>query len=54
LASPEPDLSGNKNNGTLTGTTNTFGPPILPFTRRWPQFNFFAAPPFTLMPQIVT
>lgn len=28
LASPEPDLSGNKNNGTLTGTAYTNHPPI--------------------------
>lgn len=39
LQSPEPDLSGNKNNGTLTGTTPAFGPPIAQFTPRWPQFN---------------
>ncbi|CAM6003248.1 unnamed protein product [Sphagnum balticum] len=28
LASPEPDLSGNANNGTLTGTTYATGPPV--------------------------
>lgn len=28
LQSPEPDLSGNKNNGTLTGTSSGFGPPF--------------------------
>jgi len=38
LQSPEPDLSGNKNNGTLTGTLPAFGPPYMPFTSRWPQF----------------
>jgi hypothetical protein len=55
LASPEPDLSGNANNGTLTGTANAFGPPIMPVTRRWPQTAFIPAPSvFTLMPQIVT
>jgi hypothetical protein len=55
LQSPEPDFSGNANNGTLTGTTGIFGPPLLPFTRRWPQFNpMVSAPIFTLMPQIVT
>jgi len=30
LQSPEPDLSGNRNNGTLTGTSLAFGPPIGP------------------------
>jgi hypothetical protein len=55
LQSPEPDLSGNANNGVLTGTAQVFGPPIMPFTRRWPQFNFIPPPPpFTLMPQIIT
>jgi hypothetical protein len=28
LQSPEPDYSGNKNNGTLTGTAPIFGPPL--------------------------
>jgi hypothetical protein len=37
LQSPEPDLSGNKNNATLTGTTKASGPPYMPQTRRWPQ-----------------
>jgi hypothetical protein len=53
----EPDLSGNANNGTVTGTSPAFGPPIMQFTPRWPQFVFSAAPPppvFILMPQIVT
>lgn len=36
LQSPEPDLSGNANNGTLTGTTPAFGPPIMAFTPRRP------------------
>jgi hypothetical protein len=57
LQSPEPDLSGNKNNGTLTGTNPAFGPPIAPFTPRWPQFTpSMMSPPsiFILMPQIVT
>jgi hypothetical protein len=44
LASPEPDLSGNKNNGTLTGTAQIFGPPFAPFTRRWPQFTQLPPP----------
>jgi hypothetical protein len=39
LQSPEPDLSGHANNGTLTATTLGRGPPFAPFTRRWPQFT---------------
>ncbi len=39
LESPEPDLSGNARNGTLTGTALSFGPPITMITRRWPQVN---------------
>jgi hypothetical protein len=34
LQSPEVDLSGNKNNGTLTGTTKAFGPPLMMATPR--------------------
>ena len=34
----EPDLSGNANNGTLVGTGPVPGPPLMPFTPRWPQF----------------
>ena len=34
LQSPEPDLSGNKNNGTLTGTAYVPGPPVNLFTRK--------------------
>jgi hypothetical protein len=53
LQSPEPDLSGNAHNGTVNGAAApAFGPPIAPFTPRWPQL--LAAPLFTLMPQIVT
>jgi hypothetical protein len=37
LQSPEPDLSGNANNGTLTGTALAAGPPVMPFTPRWPM-----------------
>jgi len=33
LQSPEPDLSGNINNGTLTGTSFAFGPPVNLLTR---------------------
>jgi hypothetical protein len=57
LQSPEEDLSGNKNNGTLTGTAAAFGPPYAPFAPRWPQWlDVGVAPPpvFVLMPQIVT
>jgi hypothetical protein len=39
-------LSGNKNNGTLTGTTAVAGPPYAPFTPRWPQPLMAAAPTF--------
>lgn len=42
ISSPEPDLSGAKNNGTLTGTSNVGGPPLAMFTPRWPR-NFEAA-----------
>ena len=34
--SPEPDLSGNANNGTLTGTALAAGPPLMMFTPRSP------------------
>jgi hypothetical protein len=57
LASPEPDLSGNAKNGTITGTiTLAFGPPFAPFTPRWPLggiLPFTPPPAFVLMPQIV-
>ena len=43
LSSPEPDLSGNKGNATLSGTALAAGPPIAPFTPRWPQFTPAAA-----------
>jgi hypothetical protein len=54
LASPEPDLSGNRFNGTLTGTANVFGPPVVPLTRRGQRYELFVPSLFTLMPQIVT
>jgi hypothetical protein len=39
LVSPEPDLSGRANNGTLTAAPALdFGPPISLFTPRWPQY----------------
>jgi len=41
LASPEPDMSGNANNGTLTGTAKANGPPIDRFT--WTNPNFYQA-----------
>jgi len=44
-ASPEPDLSGSKINGTVTNTTSTFGPPIGLFTPKWPQFPLPLPPP---------
>lgn len=54
LQSPEPDLSGNKLNGTVTGTAKAPGPPVMMFTPRWPHFWIPSPPiPLTLMPQIV-
>jgi hypothetical protein len=59
LASPEPDLSGNLNNGTITGSpTLASGPPFAPFTPRWPMgailpMTLPPPPTFVLMPQIV-
>lgn len=44
LQSPEPDLSGNANNGTLTGTALAPGPPFALFTPRWPQLAPISAP----------
>lgn len=41
LQSPEPDFSGNANNGTLTGTALGSGPPVMQFTPRWPAINAF-------------
>jgi hypothetical protein len=38
LQSPEPDLSGNTNNGTLTGTAYAAGPPVAMFTKYKPSF----------------
>lgn len=39
ISSPEPDLSGNGHNGTVTGTATVSGPPLTVFTPRWPSFN---------------
>jgi hypothetical protein len=43
LQSPEPDLSGHVNNGTVTGTALAAGPPVMMFTPHWPQFISGAA-----------
>jgi hypothetical protein len=54
LVTIEPDLSGQGNNATTdNGTTGAFGPPIMQFTPRWPQFAPFDPIIFNLMPQIV-
>lgn len=46
LTSPEPDLSGNVMNGTLTGTAFAPGPPLMTMIPRWgPQY--FASAPVT-------
>lgn len=45
LQSPEPDLSGNANNGTLTNTALAFGPPLMMFTPRWPMITPSTTPP---------
>jgi Concanavalin A-like lectin/glucanases superfamily len=48
VASPEPDLSGNGNNGTLTGTTYTNHPPVQPFqllNANFPLLSFSPPPP---------
>jgi Concanavalin A-like lectin/glucanases superfamily len=41
--SPEPDLSGNAFNGTLTGTNPAFGPPLMRMSLRTPQIFVPAA-----------
>lgn len=43
LNSPEPDLSGKANNGTLTGTALAAGPPVMMLTPRWPQTKIAVA-----------
>jgi hypothetical protein len=45
LVSPEPDMSGGHNSGTLTGTSLAPGPPVMMFTPRWPSFLDLASPP---------
>jgi hypothetical protein len=53
LASPEPELSFKIANGTLTNSpAQAFGPPVMPFTPRQPQYTFIP-PVFNLMPQIL-
>jgi hypothetical protein len=56
LQSPEPDLSRNARNLTLSAANPNlaFGPPFTFFTPRWPQPLLPTISPFTLMPQIVT
>lgn len=49
LQSPEPDLSGNAFNGTLTGTAFVAGPPTMMFTPRQPQVLAAASAP-TFLP----
>lgn len=44
LSSPEVDLSGNKNNGTVHGTSVVADPSIMMFTPRWPQFTTLSTP----------
>jgi len=55
--SPEADMSLNNFNMTLTAAPpKSFGPPLMPFTPRWPQWTEMPPPlpMFILMPQIVT
>jgi hypothetical protein len=47
IQSPEPDFSGNALNGVVTGAALTAGPPLMPFTPRWPQFSEPPPPPPT-------
>lgn len=45
-ASPEPDLSGNVKNGTVSGTALVSGAPVTMFTPRWRQFPEIPAAAF--------
>jgi hypothetical protein len=47
LQTPEPDLSGNANNGTLTNASAAFGAPTRMFTPYWPLNTPAAAAGFT-------
>lgn len=50
LASPEPDLSGSKTNGVITGSVPAApGPPIMMLTPRWPQALAAAAAASTIV-----
>jgi hypothetical protein len=52
LQSPEPDLSGGGRNGTLSTPANGSiqpGPPVAPFTPRWPQFSEPPPPPTSVL-----
>ena len=48
LQSPEPEYSGNKMVGTLTGTAFATGPPLMPLTPRWPFVENFIPPSILL------
>jgi hypothetical protein len=43
--SPEPDISGFANNGTVTSATKIFGPPFKMITPRWPRLPVDPLPP---------
>lgn len=49
LQSPEPDLSGNANNGTLTGTAYANGPPVTLFAPKTPWFIPTITPTTTIL-----
>lgn len=50
LSSPEPDLSGNSHNGTLTGTALANGPPVTLFTPKSRTLPFLPAATTTTVP----
>jgi hypothetical protein len=62
LQSPEPELSGNAYNGTITGSIPfAFGPPMTLFTPRWPMGSLLITPvaanlpaSFSILSNIVT
>jgi hypothetical protein len=54
IQSPEPDISGNALNLTVTGATLAAGPPVMPFSPRWPQGPSFIPPDtFANYPELV-
>lgn len=53
LQSPEPDLSGSANNGTLTGTSSAFGPPI-GLSTRYREQRLLPSAAFMIFNQILT